>query len=171
MDRPTVPRAGALLLAWAGLVMPLVVGVPQGALAHGEEAHGHEPLASPLLMATPQPTAATDRPPDSCSAVSATEPLPAGETPSSCLAIVGPDLLEATGIVLSVDSPALGQVHGFVLLTPEGEQLAYDTSELAFDPAFPVSHIAEHQMTSEPVRVTYVVEGDRLVVRQLGDAE
>jgi hypothetical protein len=76
-----------------------------------------------------------------------------------------------TGIVLSVDSPGLGRVDGFVLLTSEGEQLTFDTSGLPFDPAFPLSHVAEHQMTSDPVKVVYVVDGDRLVVISLADAD
>jgi hypothetical protein len=78
---------------------------------------------------------------------------------------------QETGVVVSLDSPALGQVDGFELLTQEGTILAFDTTELEFDPDFPASHVAEHQVLGDPVRVTYRADGDRLVVTQLEDAE
>jgi hypothetical protein len=96
---------------------------------------------------------------------------PVAEASHAPVASLPPGTLEATGIVLSVDSPALGRVDSFELLTQDGEQLTFDSSELPFDPSFPVSHVAEHQMTSEPVRVYYAIDGDRLVVIALADAE
>jgi hypothetical protein len=77
---------------------------------------------------------------------------------------------QETGVVVSVDSPALGQVDGFELLTEEGTVLAFDTTELTFDPDFPASHIAEHQVLGEPIRVTYRADGERRVVTELDDA-
>lgn len=81
-----------------------------------------------------------------------------------------PTLEQATGIVTSVDSPALGRVDGFELLTPDGERLRFDTRELTFRPEFPAAHIGEHQRLSEPIEVTYRRDGDRLLVTSLDDA-
>jgi hypothetical protein len=75
----------------------------------------------------------------------------------------------ATGIVVSLESPALGRVDSFELLTPDGETLAFDTSGTTFDPGFPVSHLSEHQLISEPVAVTYRSEDGVLVVTKLED--
>jgi hypothetical protein len=79
-------------------------------------------------------------------------------------------LEQQTGIVVSVDSPSLGRVDSFELLTGTGERLTFDTSELPFRPEFPASHLAEHQVLGDPIEVTYRTEGDRLVVTQLDDA-
>jgi hypothetical protein len=86
------------------------------------------------------------------------------------LAACGPSQPQQTGVVLRVDSPALGQVDSLDLLTKEGTVLTFDTTELAFSPDFPPSHVAEHQVLGEPIRVTYRTDGDRLVATQLEDA-
>ena len=86
------------------------------------------------------------------------------------VAACAPTLDQATGIVLSVDSPAIGQVDGFELLADD-ERLTFDTSTLEFREAFPAAHIADHMRISEPIRVTYRRDGDRLVVTQLDDAD
>ncbi len=80
-----------------------------------------------------------------------------------------PTLKQATGIVVSVDSPALGQVDAFELLTQEGETLTFDTSELRFRSEFPASHLFEHQVIGDDIVVTYKHDGARLVVTQLDD--
>jgi hypothetical protein len=92
-------------------------------------------------------------------------------TPGASQSRSTPGASQTTGVVLGVDSPALGQVDGFELLTEEGTVLAFDTSELAFDPDFPASHVTEHQVLGDPVKVTYRADGDRLVVTRLEDAE
>lgn len=81
-----------------------------------------------------------------------------------------PTLEQATGIVLSVDSPALGRVDSFELLTEDGAVLEFDTSDLPFRPEFPAPHLAEHQVLGDRIVVTYRTEADRLVVTQLDDA-
>ncbi len=73
------------------------------------------------------------------------------------------------GIVVSVESPALGRVDRFELLTPDGRTLAFDTTELEFDSDFPLAHVAEHQLLSDPITVTYHNDGNRLVVTKLDD--
>jgi hypothetical protein len=81
-----------------------------------------------------------------------------------------PVLQQQVGVVYRVDSPALGQVDGFELLAPDGRILVFDTTELRFQPEFPAAHLSEHQVLSDPIEVTYRIEGDRLVVTQLDDA-
>lgn len=82
-----------------------------------------------------------------------------------------PTLRQETGIVLSVDSPALGRVDSFRLLTPEGETLTFDTTELAFRREFPAPHLSEHMLLGDRIVVTYRQDGDRLMVTQLDDTE
>lgn len=81
-----------------------------------------------------------------------------------------PTLQQETGIVLSVDSPALGRVDSFELLTADGERLVFDTSSLEFRPEFPAPHLSEHQVLGDRIVVTYKTDGERLVATQLDDA-
>lgn len=167
---------GLVPLSMAAL---LVLGVNGSVLAHGPEGHGSP---APEVSAAP---AASVEPEVSCALqpghAHADDPSPApGESPTpgeahedpcgpEALAELG--LAQAAGIILAIDSPALGQVNGFELLTTEGERLAFDTSELPFDLDFPVAHLAEHQMLTSPILVTYRTDGDRLIVVALADAE
>ena len=80
-----------------------------------------------------------------------------------------PTLRQETGIVLEVESPALGRVDSFRLLTTEGQTLTFDTTSLAFRREFPASHLNEHQVIGDLIVVTYRQDGDRLVVTQLDD--
>ena len=86
-------------------------------------------------------------------------------------AVIGcePTLQQETGVVIDVDSPALGRVDGFVLATGDGEQLRFDTTELEFRSEFPASHLSEHKVIGDVIEVTYKADGDRLVVTQLDD--
>jgi hypothetical protein len=80
-----------------------------------------------------------------------------------------PTLQQESGIVIELDSPALGRVDSFSLLTPAGEMLTFDTSELRFRPEFPASHLNEHKVLGDTIVVTFKQDGDRLVVTQLDD--
>ena len=82
-----------------------------------------------------------------------------------------PTLQQESGMVLRVDSPGLGRVDSFELLTPDGEILVFDTSSLEFRPEFPAPHLAEHQVLGDQIVVTYRRDGDRLVVTQLDDRQ
>ncbi len=82
-----------------------------------------------------------------------------------------PTVEREEGIVLSIDSPALGRVDSFVLLDTEGARHFFDTTEMEFRSEFPVAHLAEHQVLGERIEVTFKRDGDRLVVTQLDDAE
>jgi hypothetical protein len=90
---------------------------------------------------------------------------------AAALAVMGcePTLHQARGIVLSVDSPALGRVDRFELLTSDGEHLVFDTSSLPFRQEFPAAHLSEHRILGDRIVVTYKREDDRLVVTQLDD--
>ena len=80
-----------------------------------------------------------------------------------------PTLRQETGVVVGVDSPALGQVDSFELLTTDGETVVFDTRELRFRPEFPASHLMEHRVIGDRIVVTYKQDGERLVVTQLDD--
>ena len=80
-----------------------------------------------------------------------------------------PTLRQASGVVMEVDSPSLGQVDAFELRTTEGKSLLFDTSELRFRPEVPASHLLEHRLIGDTITVTYKQEGDRLMVTQLDD--
>jgi hypothetical protein len=85
--------------------------------------------------------------------------------------IVGcePTLQQETGVVIEVESPALGRVDSFVLLNGDGERLSFDTTELEFRSEFPAPHLAEHRVLGDRIVVTYKSDGDRLVATQLDD--
>jgi hypothetical protein len=78
-------------------------------------------------------------------------------------------LQQQLGVVIDIDSPALGRVDSFELLTPDGERLTFDTSELEFRSEFPAPHLAEHRVIGDRIVVTYKRDEDRLVVTQLDD--
>lgn len=80
-----------------------------------------------------------------------------------------PTLQQQSGVVIEVDSPALGRVDSFTLLTPEGEMLDFDTTEMEFRAEFPASHLNEHKVLGDRIEVTFRQDGDRLVVTQLDD--
>ena len=80
-----------------------------------------------------------------------------------------PTLRQASGVVMEVDSPALGQVDAFELRTTDGESLVFDTSELRFRPEFPAAHLIEHRLIGDIITVTYRQDGERLLVTQLDD--
>jgi len=81
-----------------------------------------------------------------------------------------PTLRQETGVVLRVDSPALGRVDSFELLTTDGERIAFDTTELGFRSEFPAPHLSEHQVLGDHIVVTFKLDGERRVVTQLDDA-
>jgi hypothetical protein len=80
-----------------------------------------------------------------------------------------PTLRQQSGVVVDVDSPALGRVDTFQLLTPEGEILEFDTTEMEFRAEFPASHLNEHKVLGDRIEVTFRLDGERRVVTQLDD--
>ena len=80
-----------------------------------------------------------------------------------------PTLEQQSGVVIDIDSPALGRVDSFELLTAEGERLIFDMSEMEFRSEFPAPHLAEHRILGDRIIVTYKQDRDRRVVTQLDD--
>ncbi|HET9682370.1 MAG TPA: hypothetical protein VFP19_10055 [Candidatus Limnocylindrales bacterium] len=74
------------------------------------------------------------------------------------------------GVILSVDASSLTDVRGFTLLTRDGQRIAFTLGTLEDPTAFPPGHLAEHQATSDPVRVYFRVENGQAVVYRLADA-
>jgi hypothetical protein len=81
-----------------------------------------------------------------------------------------PETGDVVGVVIAVDSQGLGQVRGFTLRLPGGEQQTFSLRALENGTAFPPGHLAEHQATAAPVRVTYRVEGTERLAIRLEDA-
>ena len=82
-----------------------------------------------------------------------------------------PTLQQEKGVVIDIDSPTLGRVDSFVLLTGDGERLTFDTTELEFRAQFPAAHLAEHRVIGDRIVVTYKTEGSGLIVTQLDDED
>lgn len=74
------------------------------------------------------------------------------------------------GIVLSIDSKGLADVRGFTLRAADGHVYAFTLGQLENGAQFPPGHLAEHQATGSPVRVSFRIEGGQLVVYRLDDA-
>ena len=74
------------------------------------------------------------------------------------------------GIVLHVDSPSLGKVTDFTLLTDGNTQVVFKVGVIENGAAFPAAHLTEHMAGSQPVLVYFRVEGADLVVYRLEDA-
>jgi hypothetical protein len=82
----------------------------------------------------------------------------------------GPDLSQATGVIVAVDSAGLGDVRGFTLRQLGGQTMEFRLGELENATDFPPGHLAEHQATAEPVLVLYRMEGDERFAVRLEDA-
>jgi hypothetical protein len=74
------------------------------------------------------------------------------------------------GVVVSVSSPSLGQVTSFDLRLASGGTLHFFVGTLENATEFPPSHLAEHQATSQPVRVHFRTENGIHTVYRLEDA-
>jgi len=74
------------------------------------------------------------------------------------------------GIVTKVDAESLSKVTGFTLRTTEGKSYEFLIGHLVNGKEFPPGHLAEHQATGSPIKVTFHVEGSELVATRLDDA-
>lgn len=77
---------------------------------------------------------------------------------------------QASGVIVRVDSEGLDRVRGFELRTPDGSIVSFALGNLENPTAFPPGHLAEHQATAQPVRVSYRLEGGINVAVRLEDA-
>jgi hypothetical protein len=86
----------------------------------------------------------------------------------------GPDIPPATdqmtGVVVSVDATSLSDVRAFTLRRPGGELVEFSLRELQNGTEFAPGHLAEHQATAEPIRVTFRIEDDERFALRLEDA-
>lgn len=77
-----------------------------------------------------------------------------------------PGTTATVGVIVGVQAESLSDVRSFQVRTTAGEVLDFDLSALENGDVFPPSHLAEHQVTSEPVRVWYRNEsGTRFAIR------
>jgi len=75
------------------------------------------------------------------------------------------------GVVISVDAAGLGDVQGFTLRPTSGPfSFSFVVGILENPTEFPPSHLAEHQATSQPVRVFFRSENGIHTVYRLEDA-
>ncbi len=74
-----------------------------------------------------------------------------------------------SGIVVKVDALGLTDVRGFTLRTADGRELVFTIGVLENGTIFPPAHLGEHLATASPVKVTFHVEGERLVVTRIED--
>lgn len=74
------------------------------------------------------------------------------------------------GVVVAVDSAGLGQVRGFELRASDGGTYSFVLGTLENAAEFSPAHLAEHQVSSEPIRVFYRVDTPGPVVYRLEDA-
>lgn len=81
------------------------------------------------------------------------------------------DVRTAEGLIVDVVSTSPADVQSFTLRTSTGEVLRFSIGQLDLaQGGFPPAHLREHQALTEPIRVTYRQEGDRLVAVRLEDA-
>ncbi|MGZ6269465.1 MAG: hypothetical protein ACXWMU_02695 [Candidatus Limnocylindrales bacterium] len=71
---------------------------------------------------------------------------------------------------MSIDSKGLADVRGFTLRAADGHVYAFTLGQLENGAQFPPGHLAEHQATGSPVRVSFRIERGQLVVYRLDDA-
>ena len=89
-------------------------------------------------------------------------PPSGGDGPSGTTAV--------DGVIVGVDAEGLGDVRSFDLRLVDGSVRTFGLSALENGVEFPPGHLAEHQLTAEPVRVWYRTEGDQALAIRLEDA-
>jgi hypothetical protein len=81
-----------------------------------------------------------------------------------------PAAQEALGIVTSIQGSSPAQVSSFTLRTESGEVLTFDVGRVALAAdSFPPGHLHDHLASAQPVRVSYISEGGRLIATRLRD--
>jgi hypothetical protein len=104
---------------------------------------------------TPPLSKITPAPPSTASGAS-----PSVEVPGSPIA----------GLIGSIDSTGLDQVHGFTLRASNGQTFTFVIGVLENGAEFPPGHLAEHLAAADPILVFFRVEDGKLVVYRLEDA-
>jgi hypothetical protein len=84
---------------------------------------------------------------------------------------VAPPSSPVDGVVISVDSSGLTDVHDFSLRTAEGFNLTFQLGPLENATQFSPGHLKEHQATGSPVRVFFARSSTgQMIVYRLEDA-
>lgn len=73
------------------------------------------------------------------------------------------------GVIVAVDSRGLDDVRAFSLRTGSGAILQFDLREMRDTATFPLGHLAEHQATAEPVRVSFRDDDGVLIATAIND--
>lgn len=73
------------------------------------------------------------------------------------------------GVIVAVDSRGLDDIRAFSLRTGDGVILEFDLREMRGTATFPLGHLAEHQATAEPVRVSFRDEAGVLIATAIDD--
>ena len=79
-------------------------------------------------------------------------------------------LARRDGVVIAVDASGLADVRGFTLRTSGGFAFTFVLGTLENAADFSPSHLAEHQVSSEPIRAWFRVASGERVVYRLEDA-
>ena len=76
---------------------------------------------------------------------------------------------QVEGFVMNVHTKAPLGVDSFDLLTGDGRHLTFQVGALDVSDGFDAGHLVTHQITLQPVVVTYRRDGDRLIAIKLAD--
>lgn len=82
-----------------------------------------------------------------------------GGSPTAVDPSAPPETPTVTGVIVDVKVESLTKARSIQVRTPAGEVIAFDLTRLASGGQMPPGHLAEHQVTAEPVVVSYVDEG------------
>jgi hypothetical protein len=82
----------------------------------------------------------------------------------------GPGRHVETGIVVAVEARSLSDVEAFSIRTADGRTVDFRMGRIENATQFAPGHLAEHKVSLQPVRVTYVDENGSLVAVRLEDA-
>lgn len=118
-------------------------------------------------VASPAPSAAPSTVPSVSPSPSPPAPTPT-IAPTASVSVFPSS--PVVGIVTKVDAESLSKVTGFTLRTTEGKSYEFLIGDLVNGKEFPPGHLAEHQATGSPIKVTFHVAGSELVAIRLDDA-
>ena len=86
-------------------------------------------------------------------------------------AVATPDVPSPVdGVVVAVDARSLTDIRGFTLRTAAGRSFDFTLGDLENATQFSPSHLKEHQATSLPIRVWFMVQDGERIAYRLEDA-
>lgn len=89
-----------------------------------------------------------------------------GGSPSPADPSAAPGQPSVVGVIVDVQVESLTKARSIQVRTPAGEVIAFDVTRLESGAQVPPGHLTEHQVTAEPVVVSYVEEaGTRFAIR------